>query len=43
MEAGISLETSVNMYQATLPHIAKYRVDGEMDEWGVKTEAVVIL
>jgi len=32
MEAGISLETSVNMYQATLPHIAKYRVDGEMDE-----------
>jgi hypothetical protein len=32
METGISLETSVDMYQTTLPHIAKYREDGGMDE-----------
>lgn len=36
METGISLETSVDMYQTTLPHIAKYREDGGMDEWGVE-------
>ena len=31
MEAGISLESSVNMYQTALPHIAKYREDGGVD------------
>ena len=36
MEAGISLETSVNIYHTTLHHIAKYREDGGVDEWGVE-------
>ena len=36
MEAGIHLETSLNMYQTTRCHISKWREDGGMDEWGVE-------